>query len=105
LTDGEGGDRPHDAGAARGWAWIYDRFGRGDLVTLKADLARHIGAGVAPGMLVLPEGRDERRALRVAIRQAAAAPGADAVLLARWRAAHDGGVEVGEDSPELVGQR
>jgi len=103
FTDGEGRERAYDAGAARVWAGLWDRFGPPALVTLKADLAHHLAAGVAPEVLVLPEGRDERRAIRVAIRQAARKRGANAALLARWSAAFDGGIEATEDSPERLG--
>ncbi len=103
FTDAEGRDHAYDPAAARGWAGLWDRFGPAGLVALKADLAHHLAAGVAPEVLVLPEGRDERRAIRVAIRQAARKRGADRALLARWSAAFDGGIEATEDSPERLG--
>lgn len=103
FTDAEGREHPFDAEAARRWEALFDRYGPADLVTLKAALARHIAAGVTPEVLVLPKGRDERRALRVAIRQAARRPGTDARLIARWSAAFDGGVEPDEGLANRMG--
>lgn len=102
FADGEGRERPYDAAAARDWAALHDHFGPAELVLLKAEVAQHLRAGVAPGVLLLPEGRDERRAIRVAIRQAGHAPRPSPVL-ADWAAAFDGGVEASEDTPDTVG--
>ncbi|GAB1381451.1 DUF6925 family protein [Pararhodobacter aggregans] len=103
FSDGEGHEKPYDPEAARAWAWLYDRFGPADLVLLKAELMQHLRAGVAPEVLILPEGRDQRRTLRVGLRQAAREGGVDADLLARWSLMHDGGVEAPEDTPERLG--
>lgn len=103
FTDGEGREKPYDPEAARAWAWLYERFGPADLVLLKTELRQHLRAGVTPDVLILPDGRDQRRTLRVALRQAVLEGGFDAELLGRWSLMHDGGVEAPEDTPERLG--
>ncbi|WP_127109974.1 DUF6925 family protein [Pararhodobacter zhoushanensis] len=103
FTTGEGREKPYDPEAARAWAWLYERFGPADLVLLKAELMQHLRAGVSPDVLILPDGREQRRALRVGLRQAARDAELDEALVRAWALAHDGGVEAIEDTPERLG--
>ncbi|WP_068302642.1 hypothetical protein [Pararhodobacter sp. CCB-MM2] len=103
FTDGEGHEKPFDPAAARAWAWLYDRFAPADLVLLKAELAQHLRAGVTPDVLIMPEGRDQRRALRVGLRQASREGAYDEALVRLWSLMHDGGAEAIDDTPERLG--
>ncbi|MBN8291824.1 hypothetical protein JI664_07595 [Rhodobacter sp. NTK016B] len=103
FTDAEGREKPYDPEAARAWTWLYERFGPSDLVMLKTELGQHLRAGVTPDVLILPEGREQRRALRVGIRQAARDDHFDAELVRVWSLMHDGGIEAIEDTPERLG--
>lgn len=67
---------------------LLGRFGDGALVTLKQRIAGAIAAGEDPRAFAVPDSRLARTAVRVALRQLAAAGGASPVLAA-WQAVHD----------------
>ena len=88
LRDALGNDIPFDAARFDRFAALLARFGLAPLEAIRADVTRAIRDGVEPARFTAPQGRHERAALKVALRQLSRTePGLPA--LPAWRAAFD----------------
>jgi hypothetical protein len=67
---------------------LLGRFGDGELLALKRSLTAALAAGSDPSAFAVPDDRFARTAVRVALRQLAAA-GRASPALAAWQAVHD----------------
>jgi hypothetical protein len=84
LTDGGA----YEARAHRVFQELMQTFGDAELVALKRRLAAAVSSGADPSRLDVPDDRFARIAVRVGLRQLAAANGSSAALAA-WQQAHD----------------
>ena len=88
VKDAMGVPHPFEPARHAAFQALLDRFGDGALLALKRRLAAAIAAGEDPSAFAVPDDRFARTAIRVALRQLAAAGGAPPALTA-WQAMHD----------------
>ena len=100
-----GAAREFDAEAHADFQELLEIWGLPEPRRIKAALAEALAAGAGPESLT-PGTRDERKALRVALRQARQTRGEDALLRA-WLAVHDrqgaAEAEEAEEAPDRIG--
>jgi hypothetical protein len=77
-------DREFDAA----FASVLERYGLPELTEVKSAVIEAVTTGKGPGMVTLPSDRTARAAIRVTLRQLAAAE-LDAPVLAAWLIAYD----------------
>ncbi len=103
-----GEEKPFDLAAHEAFQRLMSLWGAPEALRIKSALAEALASGAGPDSMA-PEGRAERKALRVALRQARRTRGEDALLRA-WIAAHDrpGAAEAedsGEETPDRIGHQ
>lgn len=88
VRDPMGHPRPYDGAAHQRFEALLARFGSAELNAVKAAVRRAVAAGSDPAAFPEPATKFERHALRVALRQIAAAAPATA-RIAEWLSHHD----------------
>lgn len=100
ARDALGRPRPFDPGDHQRFEELLARFGDPALVTVKHSVRAAVASGEDPRRFAAPQSRFGRHALRVALRQLAAAPGAPAPALQGWLAFFDQREAAGEDAAD-----